>query len=89
MTFTAMVSKCNCGCQKGLSFRYSEKGRFRRYAMSCESCGMNSGLHKTLSECVATWNVAMGPIAVEQETSWEVSNNWDVGCLSTVKCRVD
>ena len=89
MKFTAMVSKCNCGCQKGLSFRIHEKGRMRRYSMSCQSCSMNSGLQKSLSECIATWNVAMGPTAIEDEVSWTIPAGWEVGCLSTVRCMVD
>ena len=89
MKFTAIVSLCNCGCKKGLSFRHHEKGRMRRYSMTCMACNMNSGLHASVSECIAVWNIAMGPTAIESETSWEMPNAWEVGCISTVRCMVD
>lgn len=88
MTFTAMVSKCNCG-GRTLRLTSHSKGRWVKYSLSCTNCGMNSGLKNTISDCVDTWNVAMGPTALEEATSWEVESHWKIGHLSTVRCRVN
>lgn len=88
MTFTAMVAKCNCG-GRALRLTNHSKGRWVKYSLSCASCGVNSGLKNTLSDCVETWNVAMGPTALEIETSWTIEAHWKVGNLSTVRCMVD
>lgn len=83
-----MVSKCNCG-GRSLSLVNHSKGRWVKYSLTCVSCGMNSGLKGTVSECVDTWNVAMGPTAIEQETTWNIERHWKIGNLSTVRCVVE